>query len=386
MKKNTQNGLYAELIQTHPIPLNAKFHCEPGELLALVGPSGSGKTTILRCITGLNTPTHGRVRCNNIDWTNTDQQINLTPQRRVVGIVFQHYALFPHMSAMDNITAPMQNIDAGERDTRGHDLLALVHLQGLAERRPAELSGGQQQRVALARALAREPTVLLLDEPFSSVDQTTRRKLQRELARLRKQVQIPIILVTHDLEEASLLADRICIIHRGQTLQTGTPTEVMSRPQNPLVARLVNLTNIYQGKILGHIPEKEITLLGWLDYTLECRYNSALQTGAIVDWVIPPQYILLHQRVRPSRGERENPVTCIVEECVSLGESVSITVSVDGHRDTPMYFNVPLHVAHRNQLTTGGQIGVSLLTNGIHFMSGTESTPTGYERTHKSLN
>jgi molybdate transport system ATP-binding protein len=165
---SSRPGLAVSLRQSAPIPLAARFDCEGGELLALVGPSGSGKTTILRCIAGLNHPGAGAVSCAGEVWLDTAKRISLAPQRRSVGIVFQHYALFPHMSALKNVEAAMAHVGAGERAARARDLLQLVHLSGLEGRRPRELSGGQQQRVALARALARDPAVLLLDEPFSA--------------------------------------------------------------------------------------------------------------------------------------------------------------------------------------------------------------------------
>jgi molybdate transport system ATP-binding protein len=155
--------------------------------------------------------------------------------------VFQSYALFPHMTALGNVVAALGHLPADERLERARDLLTLVHLKGFEQRRPAALSGGQQQRVAVARALAREPAVLLLDEPFSAVDRPTRRKLHRELAELRQSVRIPIVLVTHDVDEAAALADRLCVIDHGETLQTGRPAELLAAPANRRVAVALDL-------------------------------------------------------------------------------------------------------------------------------------------------
>lgn len=362
------SGLRAVLEQDAPIPLGAEFGCDAGELLALVGPSGSGKSTILRCIAGLFSPQRGKVLCHGEVWLDSAAGIGLPPQARSVGLVFQHYALFPHLTALGNVMVALGHVANSEREKRARELLELVHLHGLEARRPRELSGGQQQRVALARALARDPQALLLDEPFSAVDQATRRKLQRELAQLRKRLKIPIVLVTHDLEEARALADRICILHRGRTLQEGPPSKIMSRPKNALVARLVGLTNLFQGEVSGQRPEAGLTLLRWGSHTLEAHYNGAFPAGASVCWVIPPENVLLHRRDRPSQGERENPLSGVISEYVELGETVSVTLLLDGRADCPLAMSVPNHVARRNRLGPNEAVSVSLLAGGIHLM------------------
>jgi len=365
---NGKYDLRVHLEQAAPIPLKVSFDCHRGELVALVGPSGSGKSTVLRCIAGLNTPRDGQVVCNGVEWLNTDRGLNEPPQKRAVGIVFQSYALFPHLSALENVTVAMQHISADQRKSRALQLLRTVNLEGLEQRRSHQLSGGQQQRIALARALAREPSALLLDEPFSSVDQTTRRKLQRELAGLRGRMAHPIILVTHDVEEACLLADRVCILHRGQSLDIGSPAKILNSPRHKLAARLVGQMNVFEGRIIEHQAQRNVTLLRWLDYELETRHCPRFAAGSTVDWVIPPQNILLHQRVRPSRGERENPVRGTIDELVVLGEVASVTLLIDNRSDTTLTFNLPMHVVQRNRLEAQDQISVSLRAEGIHLM------------------
>jgi molybdate transport system ATP-binding protein len=234
-------GLHVRLKQQGPIPLDADFACGEGELLALVGASGAGKTTILRTIAGLYRPQHGEVTCGEAPWLDTERGINVPPHRRRVGLVFQSFALFPHMTALGNVMAALGHRRPEERETVARALLDQVHLHGLDARRPAELSGGQQQRVAIARALAREPLVLLLDEPFSAVDRPTRRKLHFELAELRKAVRIPIVLVTHDVTDAATLADRICVLDKGETLQSGRPADLIAAPANARVAEALDL-------------------------------------------------------------------------------------------------------------------------------------------------
>ncbi len=361
-------GLHVELHQSGPIPLDADLQCAPGELLALVGPSGSGKSTILRTIAGLYRPRHGRVTCNGARWLDTDAGIDLAPQARSVGLVFQHYALFPHLRAIENVAAALGHVARAQQTERARELLALVHLDGLEQRFPAELSGGQQQRVAVARALARDPAVLLLDEPFSAVDQVTRRKLQRELVQLRRRLKMPIVLVTHDLDEARVLADRMCILHHGRTLRTDAPAELLARPGSALVARLVGLTNLFDGTVVEHHAPTGSTRLAWGGLTLEAHQAPAFAPGTPVTWVIPPESVILHRRDRPSRGEHENPVPGVIDECTQLGEMTSVSIIVAQERSTPLSMSVPTHVARRNRLAPGESVTVSLLAEAIHIM------------------
>ena len=356
-------GLRARLRQTAPIPLEAELACAPGELLALVGPSGSGKLTLLRCLAGLHTAAAGSIQCNGTTWFDPEQGINLPVQARRIGFVFQSYALFPHLTALGNVAAALGHLPATSRNARAHELLSLVHLDGLEHRKPSALSGGQQQRVAVARALAREPAVLLLDEPFSAVDQVTRRKLQQELARLRGHLNIPMLLVTHDLDEARMLADRMAILHRGSTLQTGTPDRVMTQPDNAAIARLVGLQNLFEGTLVG---EGGSLKLSWLGHHLEVA-RIAGKAGDRVSWVIPPEGVLLHRRERPSRGEAENPVAGTVRDCVRLGPFTQIRLMPEGGGE-PLAFSVPTHVAERNALAPGTAARVTLLAASIHLI------------------
>jgi molybdate transport system ATP-binding protein len=356
------------LRQETPIPLDAAFDCGPGELLALVGPSGSGKSTILRCIAGLHRPRGGVVSCAGVSWFDDARGVDLSPQKRSIGFVAQHYALFPHLTALENVVTALGHRSADSRDARAAELLALTRLSGLEDRRPKELSGGQQQRVALARALARDPAALLLDEPFSAVDQVTRRKLQWEMAQIRRRLNVPIILVTHDLDEAAALADRMCILHRGRTLQSGLSAEILSQPCNALVAHLVDLRNVFEGRVIGHRADGEFTRLEWHGHMLEARRNEAFAPGSRVCWVIPPANVILHRRARPSRGERENPVEGVIVEFVVLGETANVVMREDGGAALPIVFSVPAHVARRNRLDVGERVKVSLLADAIHMM------------------
>ena len=344
------------------------FRTAPGRVLALLGPSGCGKTTLLRIVAGLESATSGSL---TLDGLSLDR---VPPGARDVGFVFQSYALFPHLSALENVSAALGHLPAAERATRAHTLLARVHLDGLEQRTSAALSGGQQQRVAVARALAREPAVLLLDEPFSAVDQVTRRKLQQELARLRAHLNIPMLLVTHDLDEARMLADRMVILHKGRTLQAGPPDEVLTRPQSVAIARLVGLQNIFEGQL---VPGDDGLKLEWLGQRLHATHIAG-QAGERVSWVIPPEGVLLHRSERPSRGEAENPVAGRVRDCVRLGPFTQIRFVPDGG-DEPIAFPVPTHVAERNDIAPGAAARVTLLAASIHLMPWEAMTETRAE-------
>jgi len=360
--------LSLQLAQPGPIPLQAEFACQSGELLALVGPSGSGKTTLLRAIAGLYQPAEGVIRCNGCVWFDAHLKYSLSPQRRRVGIVFQDYALFPHLTARDNVAVPLRHLPKPARTHHAEDWLARVKLEGLGSRFPHELSGGQRQRVALARALAREPQVLLLDEPFAAVDQVTRRRLQRELALLRQQINIPIVLVTHDLNEAAALADNICVLHNGKSLQTGTPDSLFRRPASANVARLLDRQNVFQATLADHHGRRYL-LWGDIALDVDVGLQAQLESCAIgdtVNWYLPPSDIVLHRRYRPSRGERENPVAATVSEVIALGGMTSVALQV-AHGDT-LRFDMSTHAARRNQLSLGSRVNVSLLSSGIHVM------------------
>jgi len=234
-------ALSVRLRQTGPIPLDVDFTCARGEILALVGPSGSGKTTILRSIAGLYRPGMAHVRCGSETWADTGDRIWRPPHLRKVGLVFQSYALFPHLTALANIEAALGDRTPGDRRRDALNLLDRVDLADFARRKPYQLSGGQQQRVALARALARGPDVLLLDEPISAVDRRTRRKLREVLTAVRTASKAAIILVTHDLDEAAELADRLAVLGRGELLQTGTPSQVLAAPRSLRVREALDI-------------------------------------------------------------------------------------------------------------------------------------------------
>jgi putative spermidine/putrescine transport system ATP-binding protein len=225
---------------------------EGGEFFTLLGPSGSGKTTCLRVIGGFQRPTSGRVSIGDADVT------RLPPYARPVNTVFQDYALFPHMDIRANVAYPLmvRQVDRAARERRADELLALVQLPGVGERRPAQLSGGQRQRVALARALIGQPQVLLLDEPLGALDLKLREQMQSELKALQRRLGITFLFITHDQHEALSMSDRIGVFNAGRLEQVGTPREVYHAPATRFVADFVGAANVLDGeparRLTGH--------------------------------------------------------------------------------------------------------------------------------------
>lgn len=241
--------LTVRLSQPRPIPLDVDIVCAPGDVLAIFGPSGSGKTTILRSIAGLYRPAHARVQSGGDIWTDTTAGLDEPPYRRLVGFVFQEYALFPHLTALGNVLTALGHRPAPERRARAEALLALVHLSEHAAKRPHQLSGGERQRVALARALAREPQVLLLDEPFAAVDRTVRRSLQDEIDALRRTLDIPLILVTHDFDDVVRLATHVLLLERGRSVGSGSVQELTARPELTFLRDAVGLGSVFDAVV-----------------------------------------------------------------------------------------------------------------------------------------
>jgi molybdate transport system ATP-binding protein len=359
-------ALSVRLSQKAPIPLEVELTCAAGELLGVVGPSGSGKTTLLRSIAGLY-PAHGTVRCSGETWLDSSSGLSVPVQKRRVGMLFQDYALFPHLTARENVAVALPPVSAADCERRISGLFALLHIDGLEGRYPHQLSGGQQQRVALARALARDPRVLLLDEPFSAVDQQTRRKLMRELAKLHRQLSMPVLLVTHDLDEARMLADRIAVLHHGRLLQTAPPDELFARPCNATVARLLGIDNVLRGRVAAHEPASNRTWLEWAGYRLELGLDTRFGAGSEVDWVIPAERLLVPGRDASASGAHVNVVRGIIEEYFQFGHSASVALRVNDGGER-LYFSIPLHVAGRDGITAGVEATVSLPADAIHLM------------------
>ena len=365
-------ALQLHVDQRQPMPLQGAFEGGAGELLALVGPSGAGKTSMLRVLAGLMRPQRGRVTVGDECWCDTDAGVFVAPQQRHVGLVFQHYALMPHLSALDNVALSLLHLPRAQRRARARHWLAHVHLDAEAQsRRPAQLSGGQQQRVAVARALAREPRLLLLDEPFSAVDRMTRRGLYPLLADLRRELSVPIVLVTHDLDEARLLADRLVVMDAGRVLQQGPPQAIHRAPRNARVADLVGIQNRFHGLWDGPAGGGGLGLLRWTRGAndpgdgaplLRVRDKGKLAAGQHVTWVVPGEGIALLDHPALADGE----FASVVAEARHLGEITLVTLAVDAVPGCEL--RLTLAGPRRLRVAVGERIGVRLDPSMVHVM------------------
>jgi putative spermidine/putrescine transport system ATP-binding protein len=256
---------------------HADLEVAPGELVTLLGPSGSGKTTLLRLIVGFDSPTAGQILLRGTDIS------HLSPAQRNIGMVFQQYALFPHMTVAQNIEygLKIRGGSKGERARRVDEMLALLRLDGLGGRYPRQLSGGQQQRVALGRALAYDPNLILMDEPLGALDRTLRLEMEEEIRRLHRDLGATIVYVTHDQQEALALSDRIAIMRNGRIETVGTPEALYYRPANSFVSTFfanANLLPVQRYELRGDGTARVESAAGAID----CPYTGAPANGAVL--------------------------------------------------------------------------------------------------------
>ena len=289
-----------------------------GELIALLGPSGSGKTTVIRTMAGFLAPVEGAVLLSGRDVT------HVPPHKRGVGVVFQSYALFPHMTVTDNLaySLKVKGLGRAQIKRRCEELLELVRLQGLGNKKPGRLSGGQQQRVALARALAMDPDVLLLDEPLSNLDANLRRDVGEEIRRLQQNTGTTAILVTHDRQEAFGMADRIAVLRDGRIEQLGTPRDLYQRPATPFMAKFVGEANLVPGKVVEVASDGGLVTLSTAMGTL--RGSGSANLGSSVQLLIRPEDL------RYAESAATGTLHGTMKETFYYGSSLVATVEVFG--------------------------------------------------------
>jgi putative spermidine/putrescine transport system ATP-binding protein len=302
-----------------------------GEFLTLLGPSGSGKTTALMMLAGFEVPTAGEIRLRG------KSLLRVPHYRRNIGVVFQNYALFAHMSVAENLSFPLsvRKVKQSEITARVARALELVQLQGFESRRPAELSGGQQQRVALARALIFDPVLVLMDEPLGALDKQLREQLQIEIKHIQKRLGLTVVYVTHDQTEALTMSDRIAVLRNGSIQQLATPADLYDRPQNAFVAQFIGESNRLTGVLRAIDSEGYCTVEISEGHTLEAKAVNVGPVGSRTTLSIRPERVTLH----PVGGQCKNILAAHVEELIYHGDHTRARLRVPGSSD----FLVKLH-------------------------------------------
>lgn len=295
---------------------------KPGEFFFVLGPSGCGKTTFLRVLAGFLFPDEGRVFFGDRDVT------FLPPHKRNAAMVFQHYALFPHMSVWENVAygLKVRKLPRNEIERRVKEALRLVRLEGFEKRLPLQLSGGQQQRVALARAIAVQPDLLLLDEPLSNLDAKLRAEMRSELKALQRQLGVTTVYVTHDQKEALAMADRIAVMHDGQIVQVGIPTELYRKPRTRFVAEFLGDANVWEGRVKS--VHSDLVIVETAFGQVNCQPPSfTLREGEKVWVMIRPEMVSIAFD-RAESLSQPNTFSARIEQTVYLGETVEVVAKI----------------------------------------------------------
>jgi iron(III) transport system ATP-binding protein len=304
------------------------FEVKAGEFLTLLGPSGCGKSTTLRLIAGLEELDGGEISANDKMLAWPEKKIFITPEKRGIGMVFQSYAVWPHMTVFENVSYPLKlrNFSRKDINNKVARALELVGLQGLESRPGTLLSGGQQQRVALARALVFEPMILLLDEPLSNLDAKLREQMRIELKALQKRIGVTTIYVTHDQEEALVLSDRIAVMNAGKIEQLAVPSEVYAKPLTKFVVNFIGKANYLPCTIAEVFGDRcVVRVTGNAEATITCRIRKGMKIGDSVIATFRPQDIIFHQDKTRSGC---NVLTCRVETAAYYGDRMEYHVMI----------------------------------------------------------
>jgi molybdate transport system ATP-binding protein len=342
--------------------LDAAFTANQG-ITVLFGASGSGKTTTLRSIAGMVTPDAGRISLGDSVYFDSAASVNLAMQRRHVGFVFQDYLLFPHLTAAENVAYGAKAETDRARRRHVEEILKLVGVDYAAARRPEELSGGEQQRVALARALASDPAILLLDEPLSAVDVTTRARLLDEIVEVQHKTGIPFLYVTHSPADAVRIGDRMLVMAEGSIVQQGKPLEIFNAPLNVPAARVVGTENILVGRISSHQAEEGISIvdLG------RCRMvipRSQLAEGSRVTLGIRAEDIIV-SRERVSRTSARNLLAGTVRYLLRDQESIELVADCG----VDLKVRITPQAEHALELAPGVEIYLLIKASSCHILS-----------------
>ncbi len=331
--------------------LDVSLECEAG-VTVLFGSSGSGKSLTLDSLAGFLRPDHGRIMLNDEILFDASSRVCLPPQRRGIGYVFQSYALFPHMTVEQNLAFGIKRLPGLERHRRLHEMMEVFGLTALAARRPPELSGGEKQRASIARALIAQPRLLLLDEPVRGLDYQLRMDFYSVLRSIRQKYRIPILLVTHDVTEGFVLADRMVVYQAGRIVQRGVPDEVFYHPQNAAVARLLGISNIFTGTVEELDSAADCSRIRTALFSVTVPYLPGRLRGDRVSFCIPHQHVLLaHTDASKSTGggERggeaggENRIPVRVVEEISTPTTVRLLLRVQTEA-APADGNPPLQI------------------------------------------
>jgi len=268
---------------------------EKGEILTLLGPSGCGKTTTLRMIAGFIKPDAGEVIVEGEILSSPQKGIHVPPSKRRMGMVFQSFAIWPHMTVFDNVAYGLKvmKLPKEEIKRRVHQILGMVHMNGFEKRYPSQLSGGQQQRVCLARSLVRHPRILLLDEPLANLDAKLREEMRFELHELQRETGITTIYVTHDQAEAMVISDKIAVMGNGRIHQVDSPLNIYENPKTSFVADFIGLSNFIPGKVLEMLPNNMVIITSDLGCNIHCRVSehTRIDTGRQVLVLVRPEEI-----------------------------------------------------------------------------------------------